>query len=107
MLMATVFGFVLFHATDAGEAVREIGRMLGLGGLPAWNSMALYYLESYGVLLLLAVVGATPWPKKLAARIGQTRVAVVLQPLLVLALLVLVTACLVDGSFNPFLYFRF
>ena len=107
VLVATVFGFVLFHTTDAGEAVREIGRMLGLGGLPAWNNMALYYLESYGVLLLLAVVGATPWPKKLAARIGQTRVAVVLQPLLVLALLVLVTACLVDGSFNPFLYFRF
>jgi len=24
-----------------------------------------------------------------------------------LLLLVLVTACLVDGSFNPFLYFRF
>lgn len=107
VLLATVFGFVLFHSTAAGEALQEIGQMLGLGGLPVWNSTARYYLESYGILLLLAALGATPWPKRLAQRIGQTRAAVVLQPLLVLALLVLVTACLVDGSFNPFLYFRF
>ena len=31
----------------------------------------------------------------------------VLEPLAVAALLALTTASLVDGSFNPFLYFRF
>ena len=59
-----------------------------------------------GVLFLLALVGSTDLPCRLAARLPE-KARVVLQPLLVLVLLVLVTACLVDGSFNPFLYFRF
>ena len=106
VILVTVFGFVLFHHTDAAEAVREMGCLLGLGGLPAVNAAARYYLRSYGVLLLLALAGATPWPKRLAGRLPEQAMAV-LQPVFVLAVLVLVTACLVDGSFNPFLYFRF
>ena len=107
VLLVTVFGFVLFHHTDLSQALGQAGAMVGLGGLPAVNATGLYYLRSYGVLLLLGILGSTPWPKKLALRLRETRAAVVLQPAFVLAVLVLVTACLVDGSFNPFLYFRF
>ena len=106
VILVTVFGFVLFRHTSAAEAVQEMGVLLGLGGLPAVNGTGLYYLKSYGVLLLLAVLGATPLPKK-ALGVLQERVVDALQPVFVLAVLVLVTACLVDGSFNPFLYFRF
>ena len=107
VLLVTVFGFVLFHHTDLSQALGQAGAMVGLGGLPAVNPTGLYYLRSYGVLLLLGILGSTPWPKQLALRLRETRAAVVLQPVFVLAVLVLVTACLVDGSFNPFLYFRF
>ena len=81
--------------------------MFGLGGLPFGNAMTWYYLRSYAVLLVVCAVGSTPLPKMAARRLMQTKAAPVLQPLFVLVLLVLVTACLVDGSFNPFLYFRF
>jgi alginate O-acetyltransferase complex protein AlgI len=107
VLLLTVFGFVLFHSPTAGDAVAEIGRMLGLGGLPVWNTTALYYLRSYGILLIAAAVGCTRLPGRLAGKVAQTRAAVVLQPAFVAAIVLLVTACLVDGSFNPFLYFRF
>jgi len=107
VLLVTVFGFVLFHSATAADAVSEIGRMLGLGGLPAWNQTAAYYLRSYGILLILAMVGATRWPRMVAEKVNGTRAAVALQPLFVVVMLLLVTACLVDGSFNPFLYFRF
>lgn len=107
VLLITVFGFVLFHSNTASQAAGEVVQMLGLGGLPAVNSTGLYYLRSYGVLLILGILGSTPLPKKLAMRLRETKLAVVLQPLFVLTVLVLVTACLVDGSFNPFLYFRF
>ncbi|MGN1048184.1 MAG: MBOAT family O-acyltransferase [Eubacteriales bacterium] len=107
VLLITVFGFVLFHSNTASQAAGEVVQMLGLGGLPAVNSTGLYYLRSYGVLLILGILGSTPLPKKLAMRLRDTKLAVVLQPLFVLTVLVLVTACLVDGSFNPFLYFRF
>ena len=61
--------------------------------------------------LLLAILGATPVPKKLAAKLSESkhggRVFSVLEPIALTALLLVVTAYLVDGSFNPFLYFRF
>ena len=56
---------------------------------------------------LQAFVGATPLPAMVGRKLQQTKAAVVLQPLFVAVMLILVTGCLVDGSFNPFLYFRF
>ena len=106
VILISVFGFVLFHNTDASVALGEMANMVGLGGLPAVNATALYYLRSYAVLFLLAIVGSTELPLRLAARLPE-KAKTVLQPVFVLVLLVLVTACLVDGSFNPFLYFRF
>ena len=62
-------------------------------------------------MLLLAVLGATPLPKRLLARLRQNRVCGAIldaaEPFALVALLALCTAYLIDGSFNPFLYFRF
>ena len=59
----------------------------------------------------IAVVGATPLAKNLMGRLEQTKIGSavigVLEPVVLIALLLLCTAFLVDGSFNPFLYFRF
>ena len=107
VMLLTILGFVLFHSATASEALLEISRMFGLGGLPVVNATALYYLKSYAVLLVLCALGSTPLPKYLAGKIQAHKAIVVLQPAMVLAVLLLVTACLVDGSFNPFLYFRF
>ena len=107
VMLLTILGFVLFHSATASEALLEIGRMFGLGGLPVVNATALYYLKSYAVLLVLCALGSTPLPKYLAGKIQAHKAIVVLQPAMVLAVLLLVTACLVDGSFSPFLYFRF
>ena len=107
VLLATVLGFVLFHSATASDALAEIGRMFGLGGLPVVNATALYYLRSYAVLSVLCALGSTPWPARWARKLQVRGIGTVLQPLAVGACLVLVTACLVDGSFNPFLYFRF
>ena len=106
VILVTVFGFVLFHHTAVADAGRELSVLLGLGGLPAVNSTGLYYLRSYGVLLAAAILGATPLPRKALSVLHET-VTAALRPVFVLAVLLLVTACLVDGSFNPFLYFRF
>jgi alginate O-acetyltransferase complex protein AlgI len=64
------------------------------------------------VLLLLGVLGATPLPRRVgewvaSRRIGGFTPVSVLRPLAMALLLTLVTAFLVDGSFNPFIYFRF
>jgi len=106
-MLATVLGFVLFNSVSGAAALQELGRMFGLGGLPFANDLTWYYLRSYGILLLAGAIGSTPLPKLAARRLCRTKAGVVLEPLFVALMLVLVTACLVDGSFNPFLYFRF
>ena len=111
VLPVLLFSFVLFDASNAGEALYRIGAMLGLQGLPAVSTEALYYLKSYALLLGMAALGATPLLQKGIARLREKPLGEKLlnagEPLFLLALLLLSTAYLVDGSFNPFLYFRF
>ena len=103
--------FVIFNAADMAQLAGDLKAMFGLGGLPLWSFETGYHLRSYALLLLCAVIGALPLCKKAWQRFAATRtgsaVSVVAEPLYVLVLLVIATAYLVDGSFNPFLYFRF
>ena len=68
-------------------------------------------LDSFAILLVLCIVASLPLPKKLYEKIGETKAGKLaytfLEPVTIVAILVLCTALLVDGSFNPFLYFRF
>ena len=111
VLFFVLLGFVLFDAESLKAAASSIRAMFFAGGLPAISAESLYQLRSNAWLLLLAVVGATPLPQRLAAAFAAKRhgakVLAVLEPIFLLALLAVCTAFLVDGSFNPFLYFRF
>ena len=111
VLLVVVLGFVLFNAADIGQAAGDIGGMFGFGGVPLVTGETLYYLRSYGVVLLLGLVGATPLIRDLALRLSKGersgKAIAILEPAVLTALLLLCTAYLVDGSFNPFLYFRF
>ena len=107
-LLFVLLGFVLFDAPSLSAAASRIAGLFGGAGA---GVESLYYLRSYAVVLLLAVLGATPLPKRLLARLRKNRVCGVLldvlEPIVLVALLALCTAYLIDGSFNPFLYFRF
>ena len=107
VLLAVVVSFVLFNAESFRQAGSDLACMFGFGGIPAVNDAALYYLRSYGVLFLLGFVGATPLVRDTARRVQNTRFGPVLEALVLGALLLLCTGYLVDGSFSPFLYFRF
>jgi alginate O-acetyltransferase complex protein AlgI len=102
----TIFVTLIMFTVFSGVSVTDkLGTMFG--NAPLYDSTAMYYLKSYGLILAIALIGATPVVKKLAAKVDNAKAAVVLEPLLVAGLLLLSTAYLVDGSFNPFLYFRF
>ena len=106
VLFCVVISFVIFNAADLAQAGQDLAGMFGLGGLPLATAETLYYLRSYAVIFLLGFVGATPLPKALAARLPD-KLSAVLEPAALTGLLLVCTAYLVDGSFNPFLYFRF
>ena len=109
LLLAVVFGFVLFDASTLSGAWDCIRGMLGLGGLPIASAEEVYLLKSNALLLILAALGATPLPKRIAKALEARcpKAAALLHPAALCALLLICTAYLVDGSYNPFLYFRF
>ena len=106
-LLAVVLSFVLFNAESMSQAAGDFAGLFGFGGLPLISAPALYYLRSYGVLFLLGFLGATPVVRDGAERLSRTKPGAVLEPVMMLLLLLVCTAYLVDGSFSPFLYFRF
>ncbi len=107
VLLAVVLSFVLFNADSLAQAGQDFAGLFGFGSLSLTSAETLYYLKSYAVLFVLGILGSTPVVKNAAWRIDGTKAGVVLEAAAMLALLIVCTAYLVDGSFSPFLYFRF
>ena len=107
VLLVILLSFVLFNAESLSQAGADIAGLFGFGGLPGVTAQTVYYLKSYGLLFLAGFVGATPVVKHTALRVQKTKVGAVLEMLLLIGILLVCTAYLVDGSFSPFLYFRF
>ena len=107
VLLVVMLGFVLFNADSVNQAVCDIAALFGFGGLPLISAETLYYLRSYGALFVMGIVGSTPLVKQAAGKVAATKMGPVLELLLLAGLLLVCTGYLVDGSFSPFLYFRF
>ena len=107
VLLAVVLSFVLFNADSLAQAGQDFAGLFGFGSLSLTSAETLYYLKSYAVLFVLGILGSTPVVKNAARHIDGTKAGVVLEAAAMLALLIVCTAYLVDGSFSPFLYFRF
>jgi alginate O-acetyltransferase complex protein AlgI len=108
VMMIVILGFVIFNAASLPEAAAQLAGMFGLGGLPLVSFRAIYLLKSYFVLLCVCSFAALPAGKMLAQKLLQNKKpAALLDPVFVVILMAAATSGLVDGSFNPFLYFRF
>lgn len=107
-IVLVLFSMVIFNGGSIGEAMSFIGAMIGIGSagggaIPLTGVLSSYYIRSFGVLFIVSIAASTPIAKKLSA----LRYAEWLKPAAAVILLLLVTAYLADGSYNPFLYFRF
>jgi len=110
MLFVTI-GFVIFNAPDMATAGKDLLGMIGIGGYSLTNSLTFYHLSSNAVIFILGIIGATPLPRLIYTKLSDGKTTVkavaVIEPVICVILLLLCTAYLVDGSYNPFLYFRF
>ena len=104
VLFASAISFVIFNGENLSEILNDLSGMFGLGGLPLVTAETIYYLKHYLSVLIIAVVGATPLVKNFAIKHEKLKT---IEPIVLLGLMVVITAYLIDGSFNPFLYFRF
>ena len=107
VLLIVCLSFVLFNAESLSQALSDMGGMFGFAGVPLVNAESLYYLRSYAPLFLMGIVGATPIVRDTARKVAEKPWGAVPEVLLMALLLIVCSAYLVDGSFSPFLYFRF
>lgn len=111
VLFFAAISFVLFHAQDMAQAVSDIGGLFGAGALPLVSAETLYYMRSFGIVLISSAIGSTPLITTLIRKASSApkaaRIINAAEPVFLMALLLIVTGYLADGSFNPFLYFRF
>ena len=111
VLLVVILSFVIFDASDMREAFSYLTAMFGFQNFPIVTFESVYYLRSYMIVFIIGIIGATPILNNLSAIVKKNRHAEMIwnlaEPMVLTALLAVCTAFLIDGSFNPFLYFRF
>ncbi len=111
VLFFVVVSFVIFNASGTMAMFKDLGGLFGIGTSGLIDANTIYYLRSYALVLVLGFIGATPFVKMAVMKLKENstgeKIVDILTPVFVVSLLVVTTAYLVDGSFNPFLYFRF
>lgn len=111
VLFFVLISFAIFSASSLAGALGKVGAMLGFGSLPAVSSDMMYALKSYGGVMIVSLISATPLCVGIKNRLCQNRKTALVFDILEIPylaiLLMICTAYLADGSFNPFLYFRF
>ena len=106
-----LMGWLIFSFEALGEGMAYGKVMFGMAEVAFANDMVLYLIRNYGLLLIVCLIGCTPLIKKwakvcLESKKHQGLVTVAVNVVMIL-LFVIITAYLVDASYNPFLYFRF
>lgn len=111
VLFTVMISFIIFNANSIREAWNNIIGLFGANGESLINASTVYYLKSYLVVLVIAIIGSTPLLKniieKLKTKTNANKIINLLEPIAMTSILIIVTAYLVDNSYNPFLYFRF
>ena len=105
-IIIVMFGWVMFQLDSLAAIGNYTSAMLGFGASGLAESTDLYYLGSYAVTFVIAIVASTPLGSRLFAKLpGKVRRFAA--PALIVLALVLCTAYLVDATYNPFIYFNF
>ncbi len=106
-LFCILISFLIFNGEGLGNIGNEIIHLFDFKNLPFMNHETLYYMRSYGVLFMIAVIASTPILTNFVNRLQNKKWIIWVEPIYYMGLLLICTAFLIDASFNPFLYFRF
>ena len=105
-LIIIIISFAIFNANGLMGVLEDFRAMFGGANLPFINESLIYNLSSYGLIFAVSVFACTPLPKKVWAKITKYTRGY-LEPVFCGVILIISTAFIINGSFNPFLYFRF
>lgn len=107
-ILAFMLGWVLFRSPDLSYAVTYIGNMFGLVEHGQDIYVLAYYFDTIErITLVFALLFCVPVMKVFLQRFGKNSIVNILQNLACYGLLILSTAQIAAGTYNPFIYFRF
>lgn len=110
-ILVLIVSMTIFNGKGISGSVNDVISLFGFGEHKFINSDTVYYLSSNAVLLVISVIASTPLLKTIVTKLKDKtfgmRLTDIAQPVSCFSLLILSVSYLVDGSFNPFLYFRF
>ena len=107
--LLAVIGWTIFFSDNMACAARYLLRMAGIGGGGWIDRTGLFYLSGGGILLAVALFGATPVLSNLGKRISQKdNMLVQIITTVFFALLLLgSTAFMISDTVSTFLYAKF
>lgn len=103
-LFFVMISFIIFNGN---EIIENIKGLFGIGNISVISKESIYYLKSYFIVILIGIIGATPIMKNIVKKEKIKKFTNILEPIYLFSILLLSTSYIIDGSFNPFLYFRF
>lgn len=106
-ILLILISFVIFNGENLSMIGKEIAQLFGFGNLTLFNHETIYYMRSYGVLLVISIFAATPICLPAIEKLKERKWMIFVEPIYYVMLFLVCTAFLIDASFNPFLYFRF
>lgn len=107
--LAVLFGWVLFAFEDIGSGAAYLKAMFG-GGAGFVSGAAMYQLLTYLPLILVCALASTPLAKRIYAKISakaKEGALLAVDAARLVGISAISVAFLINGSYNPFLYFRF
>ena len=107
VLLIVMISFIIFNGESFKEIGQNIGGLIGIGEIPLVSKESIYYLKSYLIVILVGIVGSTPILKNIVNNTKIQKIVNIVEPIFLFAILLICTSYIIDGSFNPFLYFRF
>ena len=111
VLFIVMISFVIFNASSLSDIMNTISGLFGFNHVCIINDYTIYNLKNYLIILIISIIGATPIMKNIIEKLRKSKtmdnIINIIEPIFMIFLLIIVTAYLVDSSYNPFLYFRF
>ncbi len=106
-LLFVILGWVLFRATNIGEAVTYIKAMFGIGVSSFIDSPVTAYLGQNLIYFVMGIIACFPVMKILDEKYRKNRVYNIVFTIAVLAMTFVSVTYIINNAYNPFIYFNF
>jgi len=109
-LFFVVMGWTLFRADSIGDAFVYMGNLFGIGAAGFYSDAAGLWFHENKYFYLAALLFSMPvvkWGRGLAEKYKTVRAVQIAYPIVMTILLSATLSYVINGSYNPFIYFNF